>query len=311
MMALPHPRIDRLLAPQGQDRLAPRFALEGTHGAPLDPPLLRVFLHLPIGPPWGPAEDNTRRPAGRLEPRGRGTTSKRCQAGSRLPGGGLGANRRPMPSTATAPGGCAQSPGLRLGPLAHDPAHAPFPLCRHCGVRPPLTRPLCCGGLAPFLLFCTPLPGSSNSSALGVSPGTGWAWHRSAGRPGTPTRRATVSGAPWTRRAVARTRQPAPRWSLPSSACGSGSFVVHNAVPRRAEHSSPPRRQRHRRLPSCPYPFRMTRLRAPGRRNNWHATLTHARGARAGRFMGFSLSTVGRWLKDFLRTRHPLSTPLR
>jgi hypothetical protein len=40
--------------------------------------------------------------------------------------------------------------------------------------------------------------------------------------------------APCTSRAVALTLQPASRWWLTSSAWGSGSFVVHKAVPRRA-----------------------------------------------------------------------------
>src|SRR5262245_57913877 len=59
VMSRHHTGIAVLLAPSGQDMLELRFPLEGTPCDPLDPPLLRVFLHLSIGQPLRPAGDKT------------------------------------------------------------------------------------------------------------------------------------------------------------------------------------------------------------------------------------------------------------
>src|SRR5262245_16990905 len=49
----------------------------------------------------------------------------------------------------------------------------------------------------------------------------------------------------------------------------------------------------------------MTRFPPAGWRNRWHSGLTQASVSRSGRFTGFSLSTVGDCLKDFLRPDAP------
>lgn len=55
IMPLHHTRVDVRIAQQGQDVLAPRFAIEGTDFDPLDPPPLIVFFHLTIGQALRPA----------------------------------------------------------------------------------------------------------------------------------------------------------------------------------------------------------------------------------------------------------------
>src|SRR5689334_8372215 len=157
-----------------------------------------------------------------------------------------------MPRTQTALRIVDKGIGLLLGTLSYHQAHDQFTIGRHRGVVPHIPCHLCFIVLAALLLFFTKLHCSSNSSALGVSPWTCWSWNRSAWRPVTRTRRATVSLATFTSRAVALTLQPSPRWLITSSALGSGSFVLNRAVPRRSENSSPQLRQRNRRRRSGP-----------------------------------------------------------
>src|SRR5215469_7654951 len=57
VMTLHHPGVDLPRAQPGQDGLAPRFPIEGTHCKPLHPSLLIGLFPLPIGPAVRPAED--------------------------------------------------------------------------------------------------------------------------------------------------------------------------------------------------------------------------------------------------------------
>ena len=68
---------------------------------------------------------------------------------------------------------------------------------------------------------------------------------------------------------------------------------------------------RRRRIRSCPYTFRITRLLAPAWRHNWHAALTQARVSKSGRCLQVSLSIVGRCLKDCIRPATVCQPPLR
>src|SRR5262245_44217751 len=276
-MTLHHTGVDMPVAQQAQDVLEPRFTIEGPHCNPLHPSLLIRLFHLPIGQALRPAEDRARRPALSCGTGDRVTPSKGLQDGGCRALVGVGEKRGHMPRTETPLGVVHPGPGWLVGPLAHDQAHDQFTVGRHRGVIPHIPRSICCIGLAALLLFFTKLPCSSHARARGVSPCTCWSWNRSACRPVTRTKRATVSLATWTRRAVALTLPPSPRWLIPASALGTGSFVLNKAVPRRSETTAPQLRQRNRRRRSWPYTYRTTRLRAPARRNNWHAALTQAR----------------------------------
>src|SRR5215472_2694682 len=76
-----HTGVDMPVAQQGQDVLEPRFTIEGTHFNPLNPSLLIVLFHLPIGQALRPAEDRARRPALSCGTGSRVTPSKGLQDG--------------------------------------------------------------------------------------------------------------------------------------------------------------------------------------------------------------------------------------
>jgi len=111
VMAFHHAGIDMPVAQQGQDVLEPRFAIESTHFDPLDPPLLIVFFHLPLGQALWPAEDRTRRSALRLETRQRVAPSKGLQERCLIAHVGIGKDRWQMPRTETSLGVMPQGPG--------------------------------------------------------------------------------------------------------------------------------------------------------------------------------------------------------
>ena len=78
MLALQAPmRVTKIVQPHRE----PTHPIEGTHGDPLDPALLRVFFHLPIGPALRLAEDRARSPALRLALGDRVTPSTGLQEG--------------------------------------------------------------------------------------------------------------------------------------------------------------------------------------------------------------------------------------
>jgi hypothetical protein len=229
-----------------------RFAMHDPHIHPLDPPPFILFFHLTIRSSLWPAQDKTTSPACAAGVGGWIVTAKGFEDGRLLALIGIGEDRWQMPRTETLLGLVHQNPGLRLGPFTYNERQDEFASGSNRGMVPQV--PCLCALLHPatLLLFFTKLHCSSNSKARGVTSRTRWSWNRSAWRPAIRSSRATVSLATWTRRAVARTPHPSPRWLMTDAACSSGILVLNKAVPRRSENSSPHVRQRRSRMPSWP-----------------------------------------------------------
>src|SRR5262245_12042446 len=234
VMTLHRTRIDDCGAEKIQDMLQTGFPMHDPHLYPLNPPPFILFLHLSIGPSLGPAADGTTGLACGAVAGGRIATSKGFEEGRLIALIGLGEDRRQMPRTETLLGIVHQGCGLRLGPFADDERHDQLAIGRNRGMVPQVSSLSALGCLTTLRLFFTTLHCSSHSKARGVTSRTRWSWKRSAWRPAIRSRRATVSGATWTRRAVARTPHPSPRWVMTDAACSSAIFVLNKAVPRRS-----------------------------------------------------------------------------
>src|SRR5919202_3255465 len=244
--------INLLIAQQGQHMFQPRFAIEHADFDPLNPTPFIVFFHLPIGQALGPAQDGTTRPTAGAVGRGRIPTSKGFKDGGLIALIGIGEDHGQMPWPETPFGIVHQSLGLLVGPFAHNKGDHQLAIRSNGGMIPHVAGLCRVVVAAALLLFFTKLHCSSNSSARWVRPWTCWSWKCVAWRPVTRNRRATVSLATFTSRAVALTLQPSPRWLMTSSAVASGSLVLNKALPRRSENSSPQVRQRKRRMRSWP-----------------------------------------------------------
>jgi hypothetical protein len=218
----------------------------------LDVPRGGDFFPVAIGHPLRPpALGTSRTPCGAVA-RGGGTAPTGCSDGRLVARRRLRAERWQRSRTETTFGGVPHGSGVLGRAFPPHPRAEQLPVRSNRRMVPPVTRRLPLGRLAPLLLFVTPRPCSSKSRAVGVRPGTCCSWHRGACRLAPRNRRATGSFATGTRRAVARTLQPASRWLMTSAALASGSLGWHKALPRRSEHASPQVRQRHRRRRSWP-----------------------------------------------------------
>src|SRR5262249_45414456 len=172
VMSRHHTGIAVLLAPSGQAMLERGFPREGTPCAPLDPPLLRGFLHLSLAHPVRPAEASRGRSAVGLGTGARGTPSTCLQDRSLITAVGSGKDGGPMPRAETPRRLVHHGCGLLMGAFADDPAHDQCASGRHCGVVPQSPCQVGLMVLAALRLLFTKRHGASNSSALGVSPCT-------------------------------------------------------------------------------------------------------------------------------------------
>jgi hypothetical protein len=202
------------------------FSPDGPPVDPHDSTACRDFGHLPIGHSLRPPHHGTRDTACSAMARGRGTTAKHRQERRLRASRRLGANPGPMPGTQPTCGVVAHGQRRLWGPFAHAQGDDPLTRGRPRWLSPPVPGRLTRMRRTGLLLLFTQCPWSSNSKARGGTSGTRWSWHRSAWRPAIRRKRATVSVATWTRRAVARTPPPSSQWVLRDAAWSSALWGV-------------------------------------------------------------------------------------
>jgi hypothetical protein len=303
--------LPRLRAQPGHHGVPPRVALEAPVWAPLQPPPLLLWLPRPHGPAVGPAPERTPGPAGGAGAGGWLPPATRCAAGRRLARSGLGTEGRQRPRPAPPLGGVPSGPGRLVGPGADAAGASPLARRRDRGLRPPPASPLLRLGLVPRRRCYPTRQGASQASALGVRPGPGCAWPRSAGRPGTCYRRATGSWATGPSRAVALPRPPASRGRRRSLRGGgatrggaSGTAASRGAclatgAPAPAVHGG---RARHLT------PSALGRARAPA---GWAGRRATRASGEVGARHGVLLANREALSKGLHTARHCLATPLR
>lgn len=252
VLALDHTRVDDCVAAELQALLQAGLARPAPPLDALSPAPFSVFFALPLGSTVRPASDGAPEPTCGPVGRGRRATAAGVEAGGRLSVRGIGEAGGQRPRTAPLCGSAAPGGGRLVGPCAHDERPEPLALGRAGGMVPPVPSRSTLRPRAALRLFFTKLHGASNSLARGVRWCPRGSGPRSAWRPALRSRRATGSGERGTRRAGARLPPPAPTGSMTASVFSSGLFVWNNAVPRRAEHSSPQGRHRRRRRRSWP-----------------------------------------------------------
>jgi hypothetical protein len=239
MMPLHDTCIDLLIPESVQHLVETGCAPHRPHIDPYDPTAFVDFVHVPIRPALRPPYHRTSDTACGAMARWCVTTSTHLQEGRLIAPRSVGENRWQRPGAQPAFGILDSGQRLLWGAFADDPGDAQLPIGSHRGMSPQVPSLLTLMRLPALLLFCTTLHGASNSKARGVTSRTRWSWKRSAWRPASRSKRATVSWATRTRRAVLRTPHPSSQWLMMDAAWSSALLGLNKAGPRRSEHSSP------------------------------------------------------------------------
>jgi hypothetical protein len=137
MVTLPHTRVDRCGAPQGEHMLQSGFAMHGSHLNVIHPTAAVALFDVPGGETLAPADDRTAAPSwGWIAPT-EPLQQRRLIAGKRI-----GEDRRHVPGTQTVFGIAQHGQRLLISSLTHDERHDQLAVSGHCRMIPTAHRPL-------------------------------------------------------------------------------------------------------------------------------------------------------------------------